>query len=48
MLNNEKKRVKGSIDPFNVGNSGHRRLEMENDKEAIGGLDHRGSKLKIV
>ena len=48
MLNNEKKRVKGPIDPFKARNGGHRGLEMEDDEEATGGLDRRGSKLKVV
>ncbi len=48
MLNNEKKRAKGPIDPFNASDGGHRGLDMEDNEEATGGLNRRGSKLKVV
>jgi hypothetical protein len=48
MLNNEKKRAKGPIDPFNASDDGHRGLEMEDDGEATCGLNRRGSKLQVV
>ena len=45
MLNGEKK---GGIGPFNASGNGRRGLDIEDDEEATGGLDRRGSKLEVV
>ncbi len=45
MLDGEKK---GGIGPLNASGNGRRGLDVEDNEEAIGGLDRRGSKLEVV
>ena len=45
MLDGEKK---WEIGPFNAKGNGRRGLDVEDDEEATGGLDRRGSKLEVV